>query len=310
VSATAELWRRLDRPYDSAHALEALLGMPHATARYLVSVRLATSRETDNLLDRMHDIVRSLAIATTVSPVRTAGDIRGPVLWSETVAARSSSPGANGVFVCASPTKAYDTDENKVLVHALLKIRDTARGFEGATIVRSDDPSLRRARHNVVKAVRFLEHRTLAGVPRERPNGRAIQKARQGSKARTYRLAVEMLDRAAMPVDPEEAAALGDPHSDRQHQLVLDLAERLGVNRFRIDRSLLQAGPISYVPSGRARPDGLHGILVGDVLLDVAPERTGMIEAERQLEERSGGRSWLLVRSGDDIGPALRLAGQ
>src|SRR4051812_15670763 len=183
MTGTAALWRRLDRPFDSAHALEALLGMPHATARYLVAVRLATCRETDGLLDRMHEIVRSLAIATTVSPVRTAGDIRGPVLWSETVAARSASPGANGVFVCASPSKAYDTDENKVLVHALSKIRDTARGFEGASLVHSDDPSLRRARHNVVKAIRFLEHRTLSGVPRERPNGRAIQKARQGSKA-------------------------------------------------------------------------------------------------------------------------------
>ena len=310
MSGTAALWRRLDRPLDSAHALEALLGIPHATARYLVSVRLATCRETDNLLDRMHEIVRSLAIATTVSPVRTAGDIRGPVLWSETVAARSASPGANGVFVCASPSKAYDTDENKVLVHALTKIRDTARGFERATIVRSDDPSLRRARHNVVKAIRFLEHRTLVGVPRERPKGRAIQKARQGSKARTYRLAVEMLERAAEPVEPDEATALGDPHSDRQHQLVVDLADAVGVSHLRIERSSLRAGPIRYIPRARARPDGLHGVLLDEVLVDVTPDSVGMIEAERELEERAGARAFVLIRSGDDLGRALRLAGR
>jgi hypothetical protein len=309
MTGTAELWRRLDRPFDSAHALEALVGMPHATARYLVSVRLATSRETDGLLDRMHEIVRSLAIATTLSPVRTSGDIRGPVLWSETVAARSASPGANGVFVCASPSKAYDTDENKVLVHALAKIRDTARGFEGATIVASDDPSLRRARHNVVKAIRFLEHRTLVGVPRERPNGRAIQKARQGSKARTYRLAVNMLERAADPVDADEAAELGDPYTDRQHRLVIDLADALVLTHLRIDRSTFRAGPVHYIHRQRQDRDGLHGVLLDDVLLDVVPDGVSADDAERDLASRAAGRPFLLVRTGDDVGRALRLAG-
>ena len=35
------------------------------------------------------------------------------------MAARAASPGAGGVFICASPVKAYDTDENQVLVAAL-----------------------------------------------------------------------------------------------------------------------------------------------------------------------------------------------
>src|SRR5688572_17819644 len=125
--ATIELWYRLARPFDAVSAVEALTALYPTTARQLVGMCLATSREADALLDRMHEIVRSLSIATTTVPVRHEGEVRGPILWSETVAARSASPGAGNVFVCASPVKAYDTDQNRVLRFALSRVRDAAR---------------------------------------------------------------------------------------------------------------------------------------------------------------------------------------
>ena len=41
------------------------------------------------------------------------------MLWSETASARASSFGDGGLFVCTTPSQAYDTDENRVLVPAL-----------------------------------------------------------------------------------------------------------------------------------------------------------------------------------------------
>ncbi len=64
-----------------------------------------------------------MAIATTDKPERCYGELRGPVLWSETMSARSASAGDPGMFVCATTTKAYDTDENRVLKAALDVIR-------------------------------------------------------------------------------------------------------------------------------------------------------------------------------------------
>ena len=182
---TIELWTRLARPFDPAGAVEAFTGLHPTAARQLVGARLATSSEADQLLDRMHVIVRSLAVATKSSPTRTKGEVRGPVLWSETTAARASSPGASDVFICASPMKAYDTDENQVLVHALATIRDAAHAADPTGHAHSHDELVRRARHNGKRAIRALEHRTLASIRPHRPTARALAKARTGLRRGT-----------------------------------------------------------------------------------------------------------------------------
>src|SRR5262249_45050838 len=160
-----------------------------------------TSREADQLLDRMHEIVRSLAVATTSSPTRSIGEVRGPVLWSETAAARASSPGAGDVYICASPVKAYDTDENQVLVDALGVIRNAARAADPTGHSHGHDELIRRARYNGTRAIRALEHRTLASMRPRRPTARAVQKARTGLRARNYRSAVAVIERGADPLD-------------------------------------------------------------------------------------------------------------
>ena len=52
------------------------------------------------------------------------------MLWSETMSARSASAGDPGLFVCATTTKAYDTDENRVLKAALDAIRQAGADAE------------------------------------------------------------------------------------------------------------------------------------------------------------------------------------
>ena len=148
----------------------ALLGLPNRVARQLVGAVLATSDEAEDLLEAMPAIVRSMAIATTDRAERCMGELRGPVLWAETMSARSASAGDPGLFVCATTTKAYDTDENRVLKAALDAIRRAARNAEHGMDSHADDV-VRRARHNGQHSAHLMEHQTLAQVPVVRPTG-------------------------------------------------------------------------------------------------------------------------------------------
>jgi hypothetical protein len=310
ADATVELWERLVRPFDATGAVEAMTGLHPNAARQLTGSRLATSREADHLLDRMHEIVRSLSVATTSSPSRAEGEIRGPVLWSETSAARAASPGAANVFVCASPVKAYDTDENRVLVHALTCIRDGARAADPTGHSHGDDETIRRARYNGTRAIRSLEHRTLASVRSIRPTPRAMQKARTGLRARNYRAAVAVVERSHDPIDAQDLVGRCDEHTLRQHGLLIALCDRIGERRLRVDGAMLRAGALRYVPPHRAEPGTPHGILFGNLVLDVPDRSVGDDPAlsEVRLAERSFGRPVLVVTGARDLERAVRMA--
>ena len=309
TDATVELWYRLARPFDPVSAVEAVTGLSPLSSRQVVGLCLATSREADTLLDRMGEIVRSLAIATTTSPSRYEGEVRGPILWSETVSARSASPGAGAAVVCASPVKAYDTDENRVLRFALSLLRDAARDASPSTPALRDDDRVRRARHNGTRAVRALEHRTLSSVSRTKPDGRAVQKARTGSRARIYRPAVELLRRAPALIDAKTVAAHCDDHTRRQHGLLLALADSLELGEFRVIGHVLTNHGIRYVHPHRADAEGVHGVLLRKLLLDVPDPTNGIdaAQAERNLVARAGGRPALVVKGLADVDLAVRL---
>ncbi len=126
-TGTRAVLARLTRPYEPTRCTAALLGLPLRAARQLVGAVIATCDEAEDLLDAMPRIVRSMAIATTDRPERCHGELRGPVLWSETMSVRSATAGDPGLFVCATTTKAYDTDENRVLKAALAAVERATR---------------------------------------------------------------------------------------------------------------------------------------------------------------------------------------
>ena len=235
---------------------------------------LATSDEAEDLLDAMPTIVRSMAIATTDQPERCVGEIRGPVLWGETMSARSASAGDPGLFVCATTTKAYDTDENRVLKAALAAIHRAGRNAEHGMDGHADDV-VKRARHNGQHAGRLLEHQTLAQVPVVRPTGRALRRTRAGSRRHTYRPALALLRRAAEPMQaPPPHARSPTSGPPAQHDLLAATLQHLedvtGTSPvLRSDHGGLP--PVrsrSTTPAAR-RPDHVDGITIGDVLLDV-----------------------------------------
>jgi hypothetical protein len=262
------LWRRLARPVDPVAAADVLVGLRPANARQLLAVALAASPEADELLENMPTVLRSLAVSTTARPVRCEGELRGPVLWSETMAARSASPGAGGVYICASPIKAYDTDENRILVAALLRIQRAARAAESPEQARhaprNDD--LRRARHNGELARRALEHRSLQLVSRVPPTGRMMLKARTGTKASVFRTAVGLLNRSWAEVGADDLAPFVDADTRVEHAFAADVVDLLVAHdrlqsRLRLEGGMLVGGPFAYGHPRReaARRDGARG---------------------------------------------------
>ena len=270
-SSLERIWRRLGLPVDPVLAADALVGLPPANARVLLAVALAASPEADELVEGIPGLLRSLAVSTTARPVRCDGEIRGPVLWSETMAARSASPGAGAVFICSSPVKAYDTDENRVLVAAFHRLHRSAMAAEiqldGEP--RPSDVDLRRARHNGEKIRRALEHRSLQAVTRVRPTGRMLQKTRTGTKAGVFRVAVALLQRSWAEVGADDLEPFVDDLTRAEHQLAADILDRLHAEgrlteRLRIVDGAVASGPFAYrhrashAVTDLGQPAGVH----------------------------------------------------
>lgn len=259
---------RLVRPYDPADVLAALVGVPTRLARQTLGAALATCAESEALLAAMPQILRSLSIATTDRPERCYGELRGPVLWSETMSSRSASAGDPGLFVCATTTKAYDTDENRVLKAAIDSIAAAGRVAEAAGPVTEE--VARAARHNGHRASRLLEHQTLAAVPVVRPDGRQLRRTRAGSRRNTYRLPLELLRRSGDPLDGEIVRSLAEPSTLEQIRLlgaVLEAVDEVtdGERRsLRHQHGALVAGPVRY--------GHLDGVVVHGRRVDSAAE--------------------------------------
>ena len=256
-SPTATLLERLARPYDPVRAVVALLGLPERSARQLVGAILATSAEAEDLLAALPAIVRSLSIASADKPTRCYGELRGPVLWSETMSSRSASAGDPGLYVCATTTKAYDTDENRVLTAAIAAIHRAGKDAEphGGAL----DPLARRARANGARAGRFLEHQTLVSVPITRVSGRSLRRTRAGSRRTTYRPALELLRRAGDPLASMHLELVADDATLADHALLASVLQavedRSGpLPPLRTARGELRSGPVRYRHRAR-RPD-------------------------------------------------------
>ncbi len=304
----------LTRPYDPQRVVSALLGLPPAVTRQLVGTVLATSDEAEHLLEAMPRILRSLAIATTDRPERCVGEIRGPVLWAETMSARSSSAGDPGLYVCATTTRAYDTDENRVLKAALGAIfqagRHAERGPDGHT-----DDAVKRARHNGQQAARLMDHQTLAPLPVVRPTGRSLRRTRAGSRRHAYRPALALLRRAAEPLGPEHLDVFADERTRAQHDLLAATLQRLEHETgrrpvLRSDHGGLTAGPLRFHHPGRpSDADGIDGLTLGDVVLDV-PDPLGddPDRASALLAQRAAGRPAVLALGPQDVEQAVALA--
>jgi hypothetical protein len=313
-----DLWARLRRPFDPPAVLAALTGLSLSAATALVATAVAGSAEAERLLDEMPRTIRSLATATAIHHERCRGGLRGPVLWSETMSARASSYGDPDLYVCATPSRAYDVDENRVLVAALVAVRDAAE-TAGLHIPPTAKPSaaVRRMRRNGHDAGRFVEHPSLHDVSRDTPTGKALKRTRAGKKRKVYEPALLLLRRAANPIGVPEVRARLDERVAAQLLLltgVLAGLEAQGVRLppMRVVDGHLDVGGMTLharrASGPRNRPAGparalRSGIVAGPLLFDVPDSlaESDRGRAEAALAARAEGRTPILVADEDDL---------
>jgi hypothetical protein len=316
IDATAELWNRLARPFDTGTTVDALLGLSPEVVEQLIGVLLATCDEAEALLAGMPRTLRTLKTAVGNNNERCVGELRGPVQWSETIAAQASSLGSKDVFVCSSTRRAYDIQENQVLVGALSAVAVAGASVESVGEDAYQDEGLRRARTNAKLARRYLDHRSLEAIEVKRPSPRAIKRTRSGKTAKAYRPALAMLERANEPLSLDELAPYCDRRTRVQHGVLVGVIEELEhrgmrVPALRTEGGSLFAGPVEYIhPRRRGDRSRLHGIVIGNVLVDV-PERLKERDpdiAAGELQARSHGRETVAITNVGDIAGAVDAA--
>ena len=317
LDATSQLWDRLARPFDTATTVDAFLGLSRDVVEQLAGVLVATCDEAEQLLTSMPKALRTLKSAVGTNHERCLGELRGAVQWSETLAAQASSFGNRDVYICASPRRAYDIEENQVLVGALQAVARAGQGVAPPDESSHEDEGLARARRNAKAARRFLDHRSLEGIQLSgRPTPRAVKRTRGGKNRSSYLPALAMLERVAEPLTLAELAPYCDRRTRIQHGVLLGIiveleARGLRVPLLRAENGSLFAGPVEYVhPRRRGDKSRLHGILIGDVLVDVADrvrERDSTV-VTAELESRSHGRKVVAVVDASDVARAVDVA--
>lgn len=317
-AATRLLWHQLVRPVPIVDVAQALFGLPAAISRQLSGALLATSAEAENLLATMPSVLRGLSITTVQSAVRCQGEVRGPVLWSETMSARSGTAGATDVFVCLTASRAYDTPQNRVLVAALDAVRKASDAADPVARQAYNDEVLLRARVNGTEARHYLEHRTMKGVNRKRIDGRTISKTRSGTRNSNYEPALALLERAKNPVGLDHLLSFSDARTAWQHWVIMALAARLRARGHPLPvyrptpNGDLRAGRLTYrhPTTARAVNNPLHGVLFERLLIDVPDpiDRADLDQAAADLGARAHGRVPVLVTGEADIDRAIDLA--
>jgi hypothetical protein len=312
-----DLWSRLARPIDLVPSVAAVVGLPLKAAGVLVGATVAMSPEAEALLDAFPRTIRSLATSMKTNAERCIGALRGPVLWSETMSARSASYGDPDLFVCATPSRAYDVDENRVLVHALVQLREAAElALASSSETPNDHRELRVVRDHLALATRYLDHPSLREVARTRVRARAVHRTRTSKHRRFYAPAIRFVERADHPLAPHEIRAWREERTRAQHHVLMGVVHRLEHGRgrrlpdFRLEHASLVSGDVAYRAARYLGDRGSDaGIRVGELLIDV-PDRLHDPNRRRAtdlLRARAGGGEALLVMDERDIDRAVEL---
>jgi len=318
VSSTLALeliWQRMSRPFNLVQAVPALTGIPPSEVADLVTLHLAISDEADALLETVPKMTRNLASTTVSEMDRCVGNMRGPVMWAETLTARANTFGADDVFVCAAPKRDHNTSENRTLISALELIARANRAINSASAGIFDADAQTRILANATAARKLLRSRELAGIRSTRVNNREVHKVAGGRRSQQYATALNMLQRRAEPLRGGELHALCDGKTMGQHHaLVLVMASLqrrgLAVPQFRCESGELVAGRLRYRNWHNATSSGNHGVLVDQVLVDspADPNSGAHGDALAKLEERAGSRQFCLVATSEDAEIAVDLA--
>jgi len=153
-------------------------------------------------------------------------------------------------------------------------------------------------------------------VSRSAIKERVLKRAKGGKRGHKYASAFRVLERASEPLSVADLLPFCDRRTRLQHHVLLAAIEELEARglqlpAMRVEGGMLLVGPLTYIhPRQRHTRAHLHGLLVGDVLVDV-PERfrgTNRARAEESLAARAGSRPSVLVVDEREIPFAIDTA--
>ena len=247
----AALWRRRAPGTSAVACVVALTGIDPLALSDALSISLAASPEAQVLLDGMELRVRTLTTSVESDTERCIYSVRGPVLWSETLTARANALGNDDVFVCATPSRSFDTVENRVLVASLDAIARATKALAGPTGQKVPAEDAARILAVAEEARRWRRHPRLASVRSTRLNGRDLARLRTGHRSSRMGPVLAVRARVNEPFVPEDLDGLADRATRRYHAVVRTAVDVL-VERFGepaemvLDDGGLTAGAITF----------------------------------------------------------------
>ena len=260
---TAALWRRRTPGSNSVACAAALTGVDRFVLSDALSISLAASDEAAVLLDGMELRVRTLTTSVESDTERCINSVRGPVLWSETITARANALGNEDVFVCATPSRSFDTVENRVLVAALEAIAGAGKALQGPTGEKVSDEEAARIARVAAEAHNWRRHHRLVDVRSTRLNGRDTARLRGGHRRSRMAPVLAVRDRVAEPFVAEDLDGLADAWTLRYHTFVLHTVDALSARFGQADHLTLADGGLWTGSTSFRHPAAPGGALPG-----------------------------------------------
>ncbi len=255
-AATEALWAKRDRRVPAVAAAHAFTGLPAAMLEQASRISFAASAEFEALLTAMGAMVRELPSVLVGDSQRCVHEVRGPVIWSETIAARGNSFGDDDVFVCSTVRRSYDCVENQLLCWLLQRAGLAIKASRSAMGVHLDPGERRRIEESAAEARRWRAVPRLRGVTPRRPTHRETARLRSPLRdnANTT-LLVDALGRAQQPFSGSDVRALCDAATLRGHARFLsEVRMRAGDDYLvRCPNGAITAGGIAWSHAGAAQ---------------------------------------------------------
>ncbi len=318
--AAGAIWRRLALTAQPAEAIDALLGIGFVRAAHIIDETTLISSEIRRLLDAAPSLLNNPDRGHESRLTSTTGGIRGPVLWSETLSARSASGGAGGVYVYTESHRSTDTPLNRVLVWSLEQIGLLAQRLCDTDGASADSTLATHALETHALVRDALAHRVLAAV-RDRQRAarthitrRDVSLARRSRAATRYESAFRAFERLHDPVDAIACGEMSTSASPATRARLVLFSSTLAAIEQRhpdlaplaIRNSALTTGPVRYWPD---RGDERGAIALGDVVIDT-PEHLAALTLRPEIGERAARGVVVTVADPVSLNHALDIAEQ
>jgi hypothetical protein len=273
-SATAQLWDRRDRRMPAVAAAAALTGVPRPLLRDAGKVSFTASVECEAILSSMDERIRVLPMQLRTALERCVHEVRGPVMWSETMTARAHAFGDEDVFVCSTVQKGYDSPQNHLLVWILSEAAHSFKAVQGPLGEYMEAGDIRRIQEIAITARKWRLSPRLAAVSPRRPTTRELQRMRTGRHGEEVEPLLSARRRLLQPFSALEVEELTDQRTSLMHTGVLEVfeavSEAAGIEMVvGFSSGALCMGPVSFrhPDSNGTAPAGLsvRGELVEDL---------------------------------------------